>query len=88
MFNINCAALDGNIGKVEKLAMEETLNMDQKESDMVKTTHSDDDKKQIDVCADSSVGDKLQSVHVGVNENTTMIAVKGKHTMLASELLS
>ena len=85
MFNINCTVLDG---KVEKLTMEEALNMDQKESDMVKTTHSDDDKEQTDVCTDSSVGDELQSVHVGVNENTTMIAVKGKHTMLASELLS
>lgn len=69
-------------GKSEKLA--EALNMNQdQDSDMIKTTHLDDDKKQPDVCAGSSVGDELQPV--GVNDNTTMITVKGTHTMLVSE---
>ena len=57
--------------------------MDHEDSDIIKTTHLDDDKKQTDVCTDSSVGDKMQSV--GVKQNTTMIAVKGTHTMLVSE---
>ena len=57
--------------------------MDQEDSDIIKTTHLDDDRKQTDVCTDSSVGDEMQSV--GVRQNTTMITVKGKHTILASE---
>ena len=56
--------------------------MDQEDSDIIKTTHLDDDRKQIDVCTDSSVGDEMQSV--GVKQNT-MITVKGTHTMLVSE---
>ena len=57
--------------------------MDQEDSDIIKTTHLDDDKKQTGVCADSSVGDEMQSV--GVEKNTTMITVKGTQTILASE---
>ena len=57
--------------------------MDQEDSDIIKTTHLDDDKKQTDVCTDISVGGEIQSV--GVKQNATMIAVKGTYTILVSE---
>ena len=57
--------------------------MDQEDSDIIKTTHLDNDKKQTDVCTDTSVGDEMQSA--GVKQNATMITVKGTYTMLVSE---
>ena len=57
--------------------------MDQEDSDVIKTTHLDNEKKQTDVCTDTSVGDEMQSA--GMKQNATMITVKGTYTMLVSE---
>ena len=51
--------------------------MDQKDSDMIKTTHLDDDEDQTDICVASSVGDEIQSVVVKDKLPTTTISVKG-----------